>query len=151
MSHCDADPQTTRLLLEPPPKEQLMNTVRIATVAATLAVAGAALIGTPAASAKGGDGVKVRGVCTKSSSAKLKLSREDRGIQIEFEVDQNRNAVPWKVTLQRNGSLIASATATTHAPSLVRVPPRLVRCRHARRLGDPGGRALHRHRHDLGI
>jgi hypothetical protein len=94
-----------------------VNTVRIATVAATLAVAGAALIGTPAASAKGGDPVKVRGTCTKSSSAKLKLSREDSGIQIEFEVDQNRNAVPWKVTLRRNGSLIASATATTRAPS----------------------------------
>jgi hypothetical protein len=94
-----------------------VKTVRIATVAATLAIAGAALIGTPAASAKGGDPVKVRGTCTKSSSAKLKLSREDRGIQIEFEVDQNRNAVPWKVKLLRNGSLIASATATTRAPS----------------------------------
>jgi hypothetical protein len=117
MSHCDADPQTTSLLLEPPSKEHLMKTVRIATVAATLAVAGAGLIGTPAAFAKGGDGVEVRGACTKSSSAKLKLSREDRGIQIEFELDQNRNAVPWKVTLQRHGSLIAAATATTHAPS----------------------------------
>jgi hypothetical protein len=94
-----------------------MKTVRIATVAATLALAGAALIGAPAASAKGGDGVKVRGTCTHSSSAKLKLSREDSGIQVEFEVDQNRNAVPWRVTLQRNGSQIASATATTRAPS----------------------------------
>ncbi|MDX6565343.1 MAG: hypothetical protein QOE10_1005 [Gaiellales bacterium] len=94
-----------------------MKTVRIATVAATLALVGAALIGAPAASAKGGDGVKVRGTCTQSSSAKLKLSREDSGIQIEFEVDQNRNAVPWRVTLQRNGSQIASATATTRAPS----------------------------------
>ncbi|MDX6580178.1 MAG: hypothetical protein QOJ47_1727, partial [Gaiellales bacterium] len=94
-----------------------MKTVRIATVAATLALAGAALIGAPAASAKGGDGVKVRGTCTQSSSAKLKLSREDSGIQIEFEVDQNRSAVPWRVRLQRNGSQIASATATTRAPS----------------------------------
>ena len=59
----------------------------------------------------------MRGVCTQSSTAKLKLSREDGGIEVEFEVDQNRNGVPWKVTLRRNGSLVASTTATTHAPS----------------------------------
>ena len=79
--------------------------------------AGAALAVAPIASAKGGDGIRVRGVCTKSSTAKLKLSREDRRIEIEFEVDQNRNGVPWKVTLRRNGSLVASTIATTHAPS----------------------------------
>jgi hypothetical protein len=94
-----------------------MINLRVITVAATLAVAGAALAGTPVASAKGGDGIKVRGTCSKSSSAKLKLSHEDRGTEIEFEVDQNRNAVPWKVTLHRSGSLIASATVTTRAPS----------------------------------
>jgi hypothetical protein len=94
-----------------------MIDLRIITVAATLAVSAAALAGAPAASAKGGDGVKVRGTCTQSSSAKLKLSREDAGTQIEFEVDQNRNAVPWKVTLHRSGSLVAAATVTTRAPS----------------------------------
>ena len=94
-----------------------MITLRAITVTAALAVASAALVGAPAASAKGGDGVKVRGTCTQHSTAKLKLSREDRGTQVEFEVDQNRNAVPWKVTLQRSGSLIATATVTTRAPS----------------------------------
>jgi hypothetical protein len=94
-----------------------MINLRVITVTAALALAGAALVGAPAASAKGGDGVKVRGTCTQSSTAKLKLSREDSGTEIEFEVDQNRNAVPWKVTLHRSGSLIASATVTTRAPS----------------------------------
>ena len=94
-----------------------MINLRVITAAATLALAGAALVGAPAASAKGGDGVKVRGTCTQGSSAKLKLSREDSGTEIEFEVDQNRNAVPWKVTLHRSGSLIASATVSTKAPS----------------------------------
>ena len=47
----------------------------------------------------------------------MKLSREDRGIELEFQVDQNRNGVPWKVKLSRNGNAIASLTAKTRAPS----------------------------------
>jgi hypothetical protein len=100
-----------------PPKEHDMISLRTLTAAAALTVAAAALAGTPAASAKGGDGVKVRGACTQGSSAKLKLGREDSGTEIEFEVDQNRNAVPWKVTLLRGGSQIAAATIRTRAPS----------------------------------
>ena len=94
-----------------------MFTFRVMTLAVTLAVSAAALAVAPLAFAKGGDPVRVRGVCTQSSTAKLKLSSEDSGIEVEFEVDQNRNGVPWKVTLRRNGSLVASATKTTRAPS----------------------------------
>ena len=94
-----------------------MFNFRVITLAVTLAVSGAALAVAPLASAKGGDSVRVRGVCTKSSTAKLKLSREDSRIEVEFEIDQNRNGVPWKVTLRRNGSLVTTAIATTHAPS----------------------------------
>ena len=60
---------------------------------------------------------RVRGICTQSSTAKLKLSIEDGRIEVEFEVDQNRNGIPWKVTLRRNGPLVASTTARTRAPS----------------------------------
>ena len=94
-----------------------MFTVRIISLAATLAISGAALTAAPTASAKGGDPVRVRGNCTQHSTAKLKLSPEDSRIEVEFEVDQNRNGVPWKVTLRQNGSLVASTTQTTHAPS----------------------------------
>jgi hypothetical protein len=94
-----------------------MFNFRVLTVALTLAVSVAALAAAPLASAKGGPGVRVRGICTQSSTAKLKLSREDGRIEVEFEVDQNRNGVPWKVTLRRNGALVASRTAITHAPS----------------------------------
>jgi hypothetical protein len=90
---------------------------RLITLAVTLAVTAAALAVTPFASAKGGDGIRVRGVCTQSSTAKLKLSREDGRIEVEFEVDQNRNGIPWKVTLRRNGSLVATRTVVTRAPS----------------------------------
>jgi len=78
-----------------------------------------ALLSVPAALAKGGHhrAVRVHGVCTQQSTSKLKLSRERRGIEVEFEVDQNRSGVPWKVTLRRNGVRVASFTATTRARS----------------------------------
>ncbi len=95
-----------------------MFNIRITIVAAVLAIAAAAVAVVPVASAKGGPGVRATGVCTQSSAAKLKLSRDDGGrIEVEFEVDQNRNGVPWKVTLRRNGTLVASTTAKTRAPS----------------------------------
>jgi hypothetical protein len=85
----------------------------------TLILFAAALFAVPAASAKDGrhSSVRVRGGCTQQSTSKLKLSREDRGIEVEFQVDQDRNGVPWNVTLRRNGSRIASFTATTRGPS----------------------------------
>ena len=85
----------------------------------TLALFAVALVAVPAALAKGGDhrAVRIQGVCTQQSSSKLKLSREDRRIEVEFQVDQNRNGVPWKVTLSRNGNAITSFTAKTRAPS----------------------------------
>ena len=93
-----------------------MFNFRVITLAATLAISAAALAA-PLASAKGGDPVRARGVCTHNSTANLKLSSEDGRIEVEFQVDQNRNGVPWKVTLRRNGTLVASTTTTTHAPS----------------------------------
>ncbi len=93
-----------------------MFNFKISTLAAALVLGITALAVAPLASAKDGD-VRVRGACSQGSTAKLKLSREDRGIEVEFEVDQNRNGVPWRVTLRRNGALVASATARTRGPS----------------------------------
>lgn len=85
---------------------------------ATLAVATAliALVAIPTALAKDGD-VLVQGSCTKAATSKLKLHTEDSGVEVEFEVDQNRNGVPWRVTLRRNGILVASKTMVTRGPS----------------------------------
>lgn len=85
----------------------------------TLSLFAAALLAVPVASATGGKhrATTVRGVCTQQSTSKLKLAGEDRGTEIEFQVDQNRNGVPWRVTLRRNGNRVASFTATTRAPS----------------------------------
>ena len=86
--------------------------VIVMVLTATLA---ALALGSPAL-AKDGD-ILVRGSCTGSSTAKLKLSEENGRIEVEFEVDQNRNGVTWTVVLERNGARVARLTRTTRAPS----------------------------------
>ena len=82
---------------------------------ATIAVLLGAAVVASGAGAK--DGVRVAGTCTKASTSKLKLGRDDAGTEIEFEVDQNRNGVRWRVVLLRNGVRVASRVAVTRAPS----------------------------------
>ena len=66
--------------------------------------------------AKDGD-VLVRGTCTKASTSKLKLSEEDGRIEVEFDVDQNRNGVRWSVTLRHPATVLVRTTRVTRAPS----------------------------------
>jgi hypothetical protein len=75
-----------------------------------------ALVVVPATSAKDGD-VLVRGNCTGATTSKLKLSEEDGRIEVEFEVDQNRNGVRWTVTLRRPTALLVRTTRVTRGPS----------------------------------
>jgi hypothetical protein len=88
-------------------------------ISLVVAVFAVALVAVPAsfASARDHRAVRVQGTCTQHSTSKLKLGREDRGIEVEFQVDQNRNGVPWNVTFSRNGKTIAAFTATTRGPS----------------------------------
>lgn len=70
------------------------------------------------ASGSGNDrDVLVAGTCTLRSSAKLKLSPEDGGVEVEFEVDENRVGKTWGVTMGRNGTRVVSRRATTNARS----------------------------------
>jgi hypothetical protein len=80
------------------------------------ATIGAALLLAPTAVAKDGD-VLVAGTCTKATSSKLKLSEEDGGIEVELEVDQNRNGVRWLVVLFRNGAEVGRRVRVTRGPS----------------------------------
>lgn len=86
------------------------------TLAAVLAVGVIAPL--PAALAKS-PRVIVTGQCAGpgNSTAKLKLKPENGKIEVEFEVDQNRNGVSWKYTLTRAGAKIASGTKVTVGPS----------------------------------
>lgn len=77
---------------------------------------GVALLLAPAAGAKDGD-IRVAGVCSTPATSKLKLSEEDGGIEVEFEVDQNRNGKRWRVVLRRDGNRFFRGVRTTHAPS----------------------------------
>ena len=79
-------------------------------------LAALALVSAPAGAAKDGD-VLVRGSCTKSSTSKLKLSEEDGGIEVEFEVDQNRTGVRWNVALRRPTRVLFRTTRVTRGPS----------------------------------
>ena len=79
-------------------------------------IAAAALVAIPATSAKDGD-VLVRGTCTNASASKLKLSEEDGRIEVEFEVDQNRNGVRWTVVLRRPSTVLLRTTRVTRGPS----------------------------------
>ena len=66
----------------------------------------------------GGDrATRVAGSCTDGSTAKLKAKPDDGRLEVEFEVDQNRNGVKWEVRIRRDGVLVVRRNATTHAPS----------------------------------
>lgn len=80
-----------------------------------LAVAALGATGAPAA-AKSGD-VIAQGHCSGSSVWKLKLSPEDGRIEVEFQVDQNRNDRLWRVSLAQNGTTVWRGSRYTRAPS----------------------------------
>lgn len=90
--------------------------MKAAVIAAVLAAAVAALAVAPVGLAKRGD-LRIAGTCTASSTSKLKLSEEDGGIEVEFEVDQNRNGVRWVVAIAHNGTRIVRTTKVTKGPS----------------------------------
>ena len=69
----------------------------------------------PAASAKSPRVVETQ-MCG-SIETKLKLSGEDGGIEVEYELDQNVNGRQWALKMTRNGAAAGSAMRTTRAPS----------------------------------
>ena len=71
---------------------------------ATTGIASAILLGTLAAPvatlAKGGSGVvRATGTCSAASTSKLKAKHDSGRIELEFEVDQNRNNRLWTVAI----------------------------------------------------
>ncbi len=115
----------------------MLRTARILVLGAaacTVAIAPAA------ASARHGDGggakrpeQRVAGSRTARSSATPTAEPDDGRLDVEFEVDQRRNGVPWRVRIRRDGRLVVAARATTRAR---RAAPFSVE----RRIADPPGR-----------
>lgn len=80
-----------------------------------LCVAGLALPAAPAL-AKSGD-VARTGNCSGTTDSKLKAKARDGAIELEYEVDSNRVEQKWNYTLKHNGSVFASGSRRTLAPS----------------------------------
>ena len=79
-----------------------------------------ALLAIPAAAlSSGGNDAEVRnaGRCDGSSTAKIKVKEDDGRLEVEFEVDQNRNGKTWKVKIKDNGDVAFKGSAVTKAPS----------------------------------
>jgi hypothetical protein len=90
---------------------QIRRTIGLVAAAAALTV----VIAQPVAARS--DDVIARGACSGASDWKLKLAPRDGRIEVEFEVDSNRNNQVWNVSLADNGATFFSGTAVTKAPS----------------------------------
>ena len=95
--------------------KQLIRRAALITLGVGVLAAGM-LAGAPSIAAKG-SGVVKTGNCSMSSDWKLKAKPDNGRLEVEFEVDQNRNGQVWNVTLKHNGSAFFSGQRTTHAPS----------------------------------
>jgi hypothetical protein len=86
---------------------------------ALLATPAIALIALPGAALSSGGGPEVRnaGECDGSSTSKIKVKKDDGRLEVEFEVDQNRNGRTWKVKIKDNGAVAFKGNAVTKAPS----------------------------------
>jgi hypothetical protein len=81
------------------------------------AVATVAALALPAASPGSDDDKRRAGHCTGASSSKIKVKPDDGRLEVEFEVDQNKNNRKWKVKIKDNSKVVVRDTARTKAPS----------------------------------
>ena len=94
-----------------------MNARRLALVlAATLAATTVSMGAAPAFAKGGGDDVRSSHACS-TGVIKLKAKHDNGVIEVEAEVDTNRNGQVWAVKLIDNGVTAFSGMRTTAAPS----------------------------------
>ncbi len=93
-----------------------MRTTRAFAPAAIAVTAVLLTTAAPAAIANDRD-VKREGSCSPSGEWKVKASPEDGRIEVEGEVDTNRNGQSWYWSIRHNGPIVASGKRTTVAPS----------------------------------
>lgn len=58
-----------------------------------------------------------RGSCSGSTDWKLKLSPDDNGIEVEYEVDSNVTGQDWRVRIFQNGDRVFAGTRQTRGAS----------------------------------
>jgi len=94
-----------------------MKKITLALVTAAL-LFGVTLVGVSSpAEASGGDATIRTGNCSGRADWKIKAKPRDGGIEVEFEVDSNRNGQAWNYTIRHNGVVLSRGTRTTRAPS----------------------------------
>jgi hypothetical protein len=95
--------------------KQLLRRASLTAISIGLLATG--MLATAPAIAAKGSAVVHTGSCSASSDWKLKVSPDDGRLEVEFEVDQNRNGQTWNVVLKHNGTTFFSGQRTTTAPS----------------------------------
>jgi hypothetical protein len=68
-------------------------------------------------SSGGGGDIRRAGECTGSTSSKIKVKTDDGGLEVEFEVDQNKSGVAWRVRIKDNSDVVFRGTRTTKGRS----------------------------------
>jgi hypothetical protein len=91
-----------------------MNTRTIAGAGAALALSITLVGGLPAVAK---DGVVRNGSCSGAGVTKVKAGHDDGRIEVEGEVDTNRNGQNWRWRIVHDGKVAARGSARTHAPS----------------------------------
>ena len=87
-------------------------------LAALMISAMTATVPVVAVTAKDGDGRVIRtGDCSARTNWKLKAKPDDGRIEVEWEIDQNRNRRVWTWTIRHDGRTVASGRRATRAPS----------------------------------
>ena len=93
----------------------IRNAAAIGTATAALMVVAGVVVTAPA-SAKSTDVIKT-GTCSAGHTFKLKAKPDNGALEVEWEVDQNRNGQVWTWAITHDGVTKASGRATTKAPS----------------------------------
>jgi hypothetical protein len=94
-----------------------MNTTVRRSLTAFVAVAATSGVLAAAPAQAKGDEVVRTGSCSGSADWKMKAKVRDGRIELESEVDSNRNGQVWGWRIRHDGSLSARGRATTKAPS----------------------------------
>jgi hypothetical protein len=93
-----------------------MKKMPTSAVAALLIAAALPVVGAGVAHAADGEKIR-RGPCSGSTDWKIKAKPDDGRIEVESEIDSNRNGQTWTWTLKHDGNVAAHGRSTTTGPS----------------------------------
>jgi flagellar hook assembly protein FlgD len=92
--------------------QNVKRSIWIISAAATVAA-----LALPAGSPASDNDKRRVGHCTGTSTSKIKVKPDDGRLEVEFEVDQNKNHRKWRVKIKDNSNVVVRDTVRTKAPS----------------------------------